>query len=116
MSSGLFAEVYLDEDVSTFVARLVRARGFEALAADEAGNKGLTDAEQLDFAVRSGRAIVTHNRTDFEALARQYAAAGTKHFGIIIAVQRRPAEIARRLCALLNSETADELIDQVRYI
>lgn len=62
MSGSLFVEVYLDENVSTLVARLVRARGFEALTADEAGNKGLSDPEQLDFAVRSGRAIVTHNR------------------------------------------------------
>ena len=38
--SRLFAELYLDEDVSALVAELLRARGFDALTTHEAGRKG----------------------------------------------------------------------------
>jgi predicted nuclease of predicted toxin-antitoxin system len=116
VSTGLFIELYLDEDLDILVAQLVRSQGFDVLTTDEAGNKGLSDPEQLEFAVRGRRAIVTHNRNDFEALIQQYAAAGRQHFGVIIAVKRTPQELTRRLLAILNNTTADEMIDQVRYI
>jgi hypothetical protein len=35
--SRLFIELYLDEDVSVLVAKLVRALGFEAITTQEAG-------------------------------------------------------------------------------
>lgn len=39
-----------------------------------------------------------------------------KHYGIIIAVRRPPAELANRLLIILNHITADEMINQIRYI
>jgi hypothetical protein len=38
------------------------------------------------------------------------------HHGIILAVRRRPYEIARRLILILNQVTADEMRDQLRYV
>jgi hypothetical protein len=43
--------VYLDADVHPIVARILRGRGFDALATFEAGQLRATDREQLDFAV-----------------------------------------------------------------
>ncbi len=60
--------------------------------------------------------ILTHNRSHFEALAQQYAAAGRTHHGIILAVRRRPYEIARRLMLILNQVTADEMQDHLRHV
>ena len=48
---GLFIEFYLDEDVDVLVADLVRARGFNAITTQEAGNVGTTDRQQLAAAV-----------------------------------------------------------------
>jgi hypothetical protein len=62
------------------------------------------------------RALLTHNRTDFEALAQQYFAAGQVHYGIIVAVRRPPQAITRRLLTILNQVTADEMENQLRYI
>lgn len=112
----LFVDLYLDEDVHVLVARLIRARDFAALTAQEAGQLSVGDPAHLDFAARQGKTIVTHNRNDFQALHQHYVASGQHHAGIIIARRRRPYELARRLIELLNSVTADEMQDQIRYI
>lgn len=64
----LFIDVYLDEDVSVLVARLVRARGFTARTAVEAGQLHASDAQQLAYATGQNMALLTHNRVDFELL------------------------------------------------
>lgn len=93
----IFIKVYLDEDVHVLVAGLVRRQNFISLTADEAGRKGKSDAEQLDFAARGGYAILTHNRNDYEELAETYFAEDKTHHGIIIAIRRPPRIIAERL-------------------
>lgn len=112
----LFIELFLDEDVSTLVADLIRARGFAITTTPEAGQGGRSDEEQLNYAVSRRATLVTHNRADFEFLARQYFNSGSKHYGIIIAVQRPAHEIARRLLVILDQVTADEVEDQIRYV
>jgi hypothetical protein len=113
---ALFVELYLDEDVDVLVADLVRARGLAVLTTREAGRLGSTDDEQLAFTASRGMALVTHNRADFERLAALYLTDGKRYMGILIVVRRPPYETARRLVAMLNSYTADELHDSVRYI
>ena len=100
--SRLFIECYLDEDVSSLVADLITARGFVVTTTQEAGQVGRSDEEQLNSAVQRRATLVTHNRADFEALARQYFDSALKHYGLIIAVQRPAHEIARRLLLILD--------------
>jgi Domain of unknown function (DUF5615) len=71
----LFIELYLDEDVNVLVAALLRARGFTALTARQAGQLHNSDARQLAYAVNQRKTFLTHNRTDFEALDKEYLAA-----------------------------------------
>ncbi len=98
------------------VADLLRARGFIATTTQEAGNLGCSDRAQLEYATIRAKTLLTHNRADFEALAGQYFSSGTLHTGIILAVRHSPQEIVRRLLAILNSETGDEIRNQLRYI
>ena len=112
----LFIELYLDEDVDVFIADLVRARGFKAITTQEAGQIGKGDEEQLAYSVSLQNTFFTHNRDDFEKLAEEYFEAGKEHHGIIIAVRRQPYEIVRRLLAVLNNVTADEMKNQLRYM
>ncbi len=114
--SEIFIELYHDEDVSALIADLIRARGFSVLTTLEAGNLGKSDATQLEFSVNQKRVLLTHNRVDFEELAKQYFEENRNHYGIIIAVRRLPNEIAQRLLDVLNQSTADEMINQLRYI
>ncbi len=60
--SELFTKIYLDEDVNVLLAKLVRLQNFKTLPVSEAGRKGKTDAEQLEYAARNGYTILTHNR------------------------------------------------------
>lgn len=77
--SSLFVELYLDEDVDVLVADLLRANGFAATTALEAGQLHKDDREQLAYAVSQRKTLLTHNRADFEALALGYFAGGELH-------------------------------------
>ena len=114
--SRLFIELYLDEDVSVLVAELLRGRGFSALTAHSEGRLGLTDSDQLAHSVSLARTLLTHNRADFESLAKLYADTGREHYGIILARRHAPYELLRRLMRLLDQVTADEMKNQVKYI
>jgi hypothetical protein len=113
--SQLFIHTYLDEDVDVLVARLLGTRQFEATTTAEARRLNRSDPEQLEFASQGHMALLTHNRGDFEALAREYILAGRNHAGIFIAIRRSPYEIARRLLLYLDDITADEMMNQVIY-
>lgn len=112
----LFIELYLDEDVDVLIAELIRARGFEAITTRDAAQLKKNDEDQLAYAVSQKKALVTHNRADFERLAEEYFSSGRMHHGIILAVRHSPQEIARRLLIILNQVTADEMQNQIRYI
>lgn len=82
----------------------------------DAGQLGRSDAEQLDYAANHGMVFLTHNRTDFETIHRQYLSGRKSHWGIIIAARRRPPLKVANLLRLLDKLTADELRDQLLYI
>ncbi|MDY6804812.1 MAG: DUF5615 family PIN-like protein [Cyanobacteriota bacterium] len=86
----LFIELYLDEDADILIAELLRSYGYVAITARDAGQLQKSDEEQLQYAVSQGKALLTHNRVDFEQLARQYFISGENHYGIIFAVRRSP--------------------------
>ncbi|WP_297631552.1 DUF5615 family PIN-like protein [Caldilinea sp.] len=114
---SLYMRLYFDEDVSVEIAANLRSRGFDVLTVRDAGRLRLADEEQLAFAVEQRRAMVTHNRIDFELLHQQYFAEQRLHFGIII-VKRRPDDfvVVRKLLNLLDTVSADEMCNQLRYI
>ncbi len=112
----IFAEIYLDEDLDVVVADILKALGFEAVTARDAGRLRATDPEQLAYAASQQMVLLSHNRLDFEALHRQYLAESRDHWGIIIATRRSPQEIVANLLRFLNMLTADELQNQLLYI
>ncbi|OIO96439.1 MAG: hypothetical protein AUK03_03930 [Anaerolineae bacterium CG2_30_64_16] len=114
---ALYVRLYFDEDVSAGIVENLRQRGFDVLSARDADRLHLDDDAQLAFAVAEGRALFTHNRSDFEQRHRRYLAEERRHYGIILAM-RRPSDAAvvARLLALLNSVTADEMVNQLRYV
>ncbi len=114
---ALYVRLYFDEDVSAGIVENLRQRGFDVLSARNADRLRLDDDAQLAFAVAGQRALFTHNRYDFEQRHKRYLAEGLRHYGIILAM-RRPSDAAvvARLLALLNAVTADEMVNQLRYI
>jgi hypothetical protein len=114
--SGLFIRLFLDEDVDVLVAEMVRAHGFDAQTTREAGRLGESDAAQLEFATAEGQVFLTHNRVHFERLVEENFHDGRDHAGVFFAARRLPGEIVRRLLIILNTVTADEMKNQVRYL
>ena len=111
----LFAEVYLDEDVSVVVADMLEARGFSVVTTRDAGRLGATDMEQLEYASRHGKTLVTHNRADFEELHKRYIAEGHENWGIVVLSRQRPGVLVASLLKLLNQFTADEFRNRLFY-
>lgn len=117
LASSLFLRLYLDEDVSVLVADLVRAHGFDVLTTREAQNLGRSDREQLTFSTAHARAMLTHNRIDFERLHTETLHSHRPHAGILLANRRASDfELARRILTLLDRFTADELCNQLLYL
>lgn len=113
----LFVTLYLDEDVSVLVAELLRAHGFDVLCTREAQHLGASDAAQLRFSSSQSRAILTHNRVDFESLHRSALTEHRSHAGIIIANRRASdADLARRVMKILDLFSADDITNQLFYI
>ena len=115
--SSLFIRLYLDEDVSVFVAQLLRPHGFEVLPTRDAQNLGRSDAAQLDFATEHQWTLLTHNRCDFEQLHEAALRDQRLHAGILIASRRASDfELARRIMTLLNTFTAEDVTNQLLYL
>lgn len=113
---NIFALVYLDEDVSNLVARLLRSRGIDVKTVQECQMLGKSDPEQLSYATSINRCILTHNRVDYEKLHLSYLTEKTEHSGIIVVPQKSPYEIVDRTMVLFDRLTADELANQLLYV
>ena len=92
---------YLDEDLSPRVAEILRRSGCPARGTQEAGNRGLGDEDQLEYAARIGHALVTRNRDDFITLTAQFFAESRPHAGVVVLPHTIPADNPARLARLL---------------
>jgi Domain of unknown function (DUF5615) len=84
---------YLDENVNVILAARLRADGFDVLTTVEAGRLGSDDDDQLLFATREGRVLVTHNLRDFRRIAIEWARAGRAHAGLMYSSEEAPATV-----------------------
>ena len=76
---------YLDEDLSDVIAVIGRERfGLDITSAHALGTEHASDHEQLSFAARERRCLVTRNGDDFTVLTRQFAAVEVDHPGVVI--------------------------------
>lgn len=78
---------------------------------------GRTDDEQLEYATRQERAILTHNQKDFVRMHAEWWAEGREHWGIVITRQEWSlGELLRRTLRLLDEVTAEEMYRQIRFL
>jgi len=77
--------LYLDDDsVRAVLIRHLTAEGHDLLIPSDAGIAGQEDATHLMFAIRTGRALLTHNYDDFKLLHDLVILAGGHHPGILV--------------------------------
>lgn len=108
--------LYLDEHVWYGLAAALQLRGHDAIHVYDVDREGLDDEAQLAYAAEQDRALLTFNARDFEPLAVEWFFAGEEHAGIIISNQLSLGELLRRVERLLQSLSAEELQNTLRYL
>jgi predicted nuclease of predicted toxin-antitoxin system len=98
------------------LAVILRERGFDATHVYEAERSGMSDADQLDYAVQQERAILTHNSKDFVPLSIEYFFNERPHNGVILSPQIEKGELVRRTLNLLYALSAEEIANTVRHL
>jgi predicted nuclease of predicted toxin-antitoxin system len=107
---------YIDEDITSALARTLRARGFDAIAVSDVGRKSMDDIEQLAFAIAEQRTLMTYNIGDFRVLASQLALNQETHYGIVVSNHLPFGELLRRVVNLLRTRTAEEMINRFDWL
>jgi len=115
--AGLGVRLYTDEMTSPDLARALQREDYDALSCHDAGlsNRAISDEDQLAYASREGRAILTFNASDFLRLDREWKAASRRHAGIIIVPRPLPLgrlvrSVARHLDAVSPDAQDDVLL------
>ena len=106
-------QFHLDESVRTAVAIGLHQRGIDVTTPRDAGLVGASDEAHLEFALREGRVVVTHD-DDFLRLNQ----AGHAHAGIAYCHQnaRSIGQIVLALSRLWRTSTPEELRGVVRFL
>jgi hypothetical protein len=103
---------YLDEHIHGAVAEGLRHRGMDVLTVQEADRAGLSDSEQLAFALAAHRVVVTMD-SDFLDLATQ----GIPHAGIAYANRKRSVgDLIASLMLVHDVLSPGEMLDHVEYL
>lgn len=79
--------IYLDECMDPAMIEPMPQRGFDVTSTQLAGHRGANDLEQLTFATRLDRPIVSENGKHFRGWHRFFEQQGLRHGGIVIVPQ-----------------------------
>jgi uncharacterized protein with PIN domain len=104
---------HLDEHVDHDIARGLRLRGIDVTTTTDAGLLGSNDLDQLAYALRDNRVLIT-NDAGFLKRARS----GVTHAGIAYCApgSRSIGDIVRYLCLMHDCMSDDEMRDRVEYL
>jgi hypothetical protein len=97
----------------------LRGRGYDVLTTQEASRDTASDEDQLAFATREKRAILTFNIRDFAPLHSDGQTAGRSHSGIIVSQQlggRQYGMLLQRTLRLLNHFLGEELVNNLVHL
>lgn len=114
-------KLYLDENISSLVAKKLREKGFDVISVHENHTQSKSDIEQLKLAISERRAIVTYDIVDFIDLAKGYIARGKSHYGIILVSnksisQGEPGILVNALESLLINKKNESLENEIVYL
>ena len=109
-------KLHLNEHLSWHLAEQLRKLGFDVTSTIELRMLEDDDETQLAFAVSQQRAIVSINHQHFAPLHKQYIAEGKEHWGIILSTEEPISVLRRRLLRLLNTLSADDLKNRIRWL
>ncbi len=97
-------KLLLDEHFSPEIARQLRTRGHDVVAARARVDlHGITDRDLLAFAGGERRTIVTENVADFAELHREWVLRGKPHSGLVFTSPRRFPRTRRAIGKLVQA-------------
>ena len=103
---------YLDEHIHSAVAEGLRRRGIEVLTVQQARKTGLSDREQLAFALDTKRVMVTMD-SDFLAIAAE----GVSHAGVAYASPGKSiGGLIRAIVLIHDVLTSTDMKNHVEYL
>lgn len=73
------------------------------MSVHEIGRIGLSDPDQLRFAAKEGRVMVTRNRDDFIRLTAEFFRTGEPHPGLLVISRALPSSKPERIAHALSS-------------
>jgi hypothetical protein len=117
-------KLLLDHHYARVIAEQLRARGHDVQAAIERGWQAGPDEALLQLCAAENRTLLTNNVSGFTAIARQWAAIGRQHPGLVFTADSRlprSRDTIGRFVAgleeLLSSNQADAALrGQVRWL
>jgi len=114
MSKREIIRIYTNESVNVAVTEGLRRRGVNAISAKDVGNLGLTDEDQLKYALKEKLVIFTHD-DDFLSLVRK---SKLEHGGIIYVHQQRLSigEYIRRIKFLVETRSLNEMMNRIQFL
>jgi len=106
---------YLDEDLSPKVADILRKKGVDVLSTHEIGAVEASDLQQLEFAGKEKRCLVTRNRDDFIKLTLRFFNDRKPHYGILIIPYTIPGDQFSRMAILLKTFASNHPLGLTPY-
>lgn len=106
----------LDEDVRPLLGEILRQRGYDVVHVLQIDRSGMTDTEQLAYAVSERRALLTHNIRDFILLDKKYREESNQHFGILLAEQVPLRVLLRRTVRFMSRHAANDVKNNLLWI
>jgi predicted nuclease of predicted toxin-antitoxin system len=112
--------LYLDEDVATELARILRSLGYDAVSAHELDPTRLEDVDHVARATAQGRAVLTYNYRDFLRIAGDWFQAGRPHAGVIISYHQYSRDelgvLRQAVVSMLEAVSAEALENTVAFL
>ena len=109
-------KVYLDEDVSEILAGKLQKAGWDVLCVRKAHRRGVADGNQLAFATKTNRVLITRNIEDFLGLHEACLREQTAHAGIIICFWRANPQVTyNKVLSILKRVPPEEWTNRLEY-
>jgi hypothetical protein len=108
--------VLLDEDIHASLGLILRRRGFDVEHVQESGRKGVSDPEQLAYAVEGKRCLITFNVKHFVLLHNEYVNSEREHWGIIVSKQLPIGEMMRRVLKILQRHSQVSMKNRLLFL
>tara|TARA_Y100000310_G_scaffold329780_1_gene400260 strand:+ start:4500 stop:4838 length:339 start_codon:yes stop_codon:yes gene_type:complete len=104
------AKFYVDENVPVIISKVLKKRGIDILTARDVRMLGKSDHDQLSFAVKEQRAVVTHDSDFLKMVVKEKR----EHYGILFFTKQteigKAVEEVERVHLAYNGEELKGLV------